>query len=174
MATDRHGDRSVARAHSRRDVSSHACRAVDAAGYKPSYNEQEYIPKDIPGNLGYEAAARHFPPSAMLAPDILLVETNHDLRNPADLLVLDKLAKAILAVPGISTVQAVTRPEGTPIAHTTIPYMLSMQTAGQQQFLTFQKQRMNDMLKQVDDLQETIDITQRIYALLQQMVSHDA
>ena len=84
-------------------------------GYKPSYNDQKFIPKDIPANLGYEAAARHFPPSAMMAPEILLVETNHDLRNPADFLVLKKLAKAVLAVPGISTVQAVTRPEGTPI-----------------------------------------------------------
>ncbi len=30
-------------------------------GYKPSYNDQKYIPKNIPANLGYAAAARHFP-----------------------------------------------------------------------------------------------------------------
>ena len=63
----------------------------------------------------------------MMAPEILLVEADHDMRNPADFLVLNKLAKGVLAVPGISTVQAVTRPEGTPIEHTSIPYMLSMQ-----------------------------------------------
>ena len=119
-------------------------------GYKPSYNDQKSIPKDIPANLGYAAAARHFPESGMMTPEILLVEADHDLRNPADFLVLNKLAKAVLAVPGISKVQAVTRPEGTPIAHTTIPYMLSMQQAGQQQFMYFQKQRMNDMLKQAE------------------------
>ncbi len=34
-------------------------------GYKPSYNDQKYIPKDIPANLGYAAAERHFPQSAM-------------------------------------------------------------------------------------------------------------
>ena len=73
----------------------------------------------------------------MMAPDILLVEADHDLRNPADFLVLEKLAKAVLAVPGIARVQAVTRPEGTPIKHTTIPYLLSMQSAGQQQFMHF-------------------------------------
>ena len=73
----------------------------------------------------------------MTSPEILLVEANHDLRNPADFLVLDKLAKAVLAVPGISKVQAVTRPEGTPIAHTTIPWMLSMQNAGMQQSMHF-------------------------------------
>ncbi len=144
-------------------------------GYKPSYNDQKFIPKDIPGNLGYEAAARHFPPSAMMAPDVLLVETNHDLRNSADFLVLEKLAKAVLAVPGISTVQAATRPEGTPIKHTTIPYLLSMQAAGQQQFLTFQKARMNDLLKQADMITDAINITQQMYELTKQLVAttHD-
>jgi putative drug exporter of the RND superfamily len=144
-------------------------------GYKPSYNDQNYIPKDIPANLGYEAAARHFPQSAMMAPEILFVEADHDLRNPADFLVLNKLAKAVLAVPGISKVQAVTRPEGTPIDHATIPYLLSMQQAGQQQFMHFQKERMNDMLKQAEMLSETINIMQRMYGLLKEMVAtmHD-
>ncbi|OBI80414.1 RND family transporter [Mycobacterium sp. 1245805.9] len=144
-------------------------------GYNPSYNDQKFIPKDIPGNLGYEAAARHFPPSAMMAPEILLVEANHDLRDSADFLVLDKLAKAVLAVPGISSVQAVTRPEGTPIKHTTIPYLLSMQAAGQQQFLTFQRARMNDLLKQADLITEAINVTQRMYEVMKQLVAttHD-
>ncbi len=144
-------------------------------GYRASYNDQKFIPKNIPGNLGYEAAARHFPPSAMMAPEVLLVEANHDLRDPADFLVLEKLAKAVLAVPGISTVQAVTRPEGTPIKHTTIPYYLSMQAAGQQQFLVFQKARMKDLLKQVDLLTEAINVTQRTYDLTTQIVAatHD-
>ncbi|MGO9243589.1 MAG: RND family transporter [Verrucomicrobiia bacterium] len=144
-------------------------------GYKPSYNDQKYIPKDISANLGYEAAARHFPPSAMTAPEVLLVETDHDLRNPADFLVLDKLAKAVLAVPGISKVQAVTRPEGTPIAHTTIPYLLSMQQTAQQYLMVFQKERMNDLLKQADMLTEALNIMQRMYGLMQQMVAttHD-
>ena len=144
-------------------------------GYKPSYNDQKSIPPDIPANLGYAAAARHFPESAMMAPEVLLVEADHDLRNPADFLVLNKLSKAVLAVPGISKVQAVTRPEGTPIAHTTIPYMLSMQQAGQQQFMYFQKQRMNDMLKQAEVMSEMINIMQHMYGLLQQTVAttHD-
>ena len=110
-------------------------------GYVPSYNDQKYIPQDIPANLGIAAAARHFPPSAMMSPEILLVEADRDLRNPADFLILEKLAKAVLAVPGISKVQAATRPQGTPLAHTTIPYMLSMQQAGQQQYMHFQKEQ---------------------------------
>jgi RND superfamily putative drug exporter len=138
-------------------------------GYKPSYNDLNFIPKRIPAKLGYEAAQRHFPQSAMLSPDILLVEADHDLRNPADFLVLNKLAKGILAVPGISRVQAVTRPEGTPLAHTSIPFQLSMQNASQLQQLPFQKDRMNDMLMQADALAKTINVMQRVYGLIQQL-----
>ena len=138
-------------------------------GYKPSFNDLQYLPKGIPANQGYEAAQRHFPQSAMMAPEILLVEADHDLRNPADFLVLNKLAKGILAVPGVSRVQAVTRPEGTPIAHTSIPFMLSMQNAAQQQNMAFQKNRMNDLLTQADDLAKTINIMQRLYGLIGQL-----
>ncbi|MEZ0364228.1 RND family transporter [Mycobacterium sp. pUA109] len=140
-------------------------------GYKPSYNDQQYIPKDIPGNLGFAAAARHFPQSRMMMPEILLVEADHDMRNSADLLVLNKLAKGVFAVPGISSVQSITRPQGTPIEHTSIPFMLSMSNASQRQTLHFQKDRMKDLLKQADDLAETIKLMQRMYGLMQQLAN---
>ena len=106
-----------------------------------------------------------------MMPDILLVEADHDMRNPADFLVLNKLAKGVFAVPGISMVQAATRPEGTPIEHTSIPFMLSMSQAGQLQTLQFQKDRMNDMLKQADELAKTINLMQRMYGLMQQLTN---
>jgi RND superfamily putative drug exporter len=140
-------------------------------GFKPSYNDQKYIPKDIPANVGYAAAERHFSQSRMMMPDILLVEADHDMRNPADFLVLNKLAKGVFAVPGISMVQAATRPEGTPIEHTSIESMLSMAQAGQLQTLQFQKDRMNDMLKQADELAKTINLMQRMYGLMQQLTN---
>ena len=140
-------------------------------GYKPGYDDQKYIPKNIPANLGYAAAERHFPASLMMTPEILLVESDHDLRNAADLLVLDKLAKAVFAVPGVSNVQAITRPTGAPIAHTSIPYMLSMQNAGMIQNMQFQKDRMKDMLKQADELAEMVNIMQGMYGLMQQMTA---
>jgi RND superfamily putative drug exporter len=144
-------------------------------GYKPSYNDQKYIPKGIPANLGYEAAQRHFPQSAMMAPEILLVEADHDLRNPADLLVLNKLAKGILAVQGVSKVQAITRPQGTPIAHMSIPFMLSMQNGTMLENMGFQKDRMDDLLKQADEMTKTINIMQRMYGLISQLANttHD-
>src|SRR6201993_5511852 len=51
-------------------------------GFKPGYSDQKYIPQNIPANLGYAAAARHFPAARMMSPEILLVEADHDLRNP--------------------------------------------------------------------------------------------
>ena len=138
-------------------------------GYKPSYNDQKYIPKDIPANLGYAAAERHFSQSRMMMPDILLLEADHDMRNAADFLVLNKLAKGIFAVPGVSMVQAITRPEGTPIAHTSIPSMLSMSQAGQLQNLQFMKDRMNDLVTQADEMATTISLMQRMYGLMQQL-----
>jgi putative drug exporter of the RND superfamily len=140
-------------------------------GYKTSYNDSQYIPKDIPANVGLAAAQRHFPVSSMGMPDILLVEADHDMRNPADFLVLNKLAKAVFAVPGISSVQAPTRPAGTPLEHTSIPFMLSMSSASQLQGLQFQKARMNDLLKQADELQTTIDLMQHMYGLMQQIAN---
>jgi putative drug exporter of the RND superfamily len=139
-------------------------------GYQPSYSDQKFIPNDIPANVGLTAAARHFPQSRMTTPDILLIESDHDMRNPADFLVLNKLAKAIFAVPGISNVQAVTRPEGTPIDHTSIPFMLSMQNVSQRLYLPFQKDRMDDMLKQADEMTTTIGLMQHMYDTMKQLV----
>ena len=139
--------------------------------YNPSYNEQNYLPSNIPASQGIAAAKRHFPPSTMMSPEILMIETDRDLRNPADFLVLNKLAKAVLAVPGVSKVQAVTRPEGTPLPHTTIPYMLGMQQAGQQQYMAFQQKTMDDMLDQVGKIDEALAIMRRMYDLMQQMVT---
>ncbi|OBA84668.1 hypothetical protein A5633_13740 [Mycolicibacterium elephantis] len=139
-------------------------------GYQASYNDQKYLPQDIPASVGYAAAERHFPQSLMMAPDILLVEADHDMRNPADFLVLNKLAKAVQAVEGVSRVQAITRPGGEPLNNTTIPFMLSMSSASQSQLIPFQRARMDDLLVQADDMLETIAIMQRMQALTEEMV----
>ena len=68
-------------------------------GYKTSYNGRLYIPKDVPANLGYAAADRHFPQARMM-PEVLMIESDHDMRNPADFLVLNRLAKRVFRVPG--------------------------------------------------------------------------
>lgn len=138
--------------------------------YETSYDDRLYLPKDIPANVGYAAADRHFPESRM-TPDILILEADHDMRNPADFVVLHKLAKHVFAVPGISMVQSITRPEGTPIERTSIPFQISLQAAGMLQILPFGKERMNDLLKQADDMQRMIDQMERTYALMQKINS---
>ena len=133
-------------------------------GYKTSYNDRLYIPQDIPANLGYAAADRHFTQARMM-PEILMIESNHDMRNPADFLVLHKLAKGIFRVRGISRVQGITRPEGTPIEHTSIPFLLSMQATNQLQNQNYMKGRIDDMLLQADLLTAQIALTKRTYEL---------
>ncbi len=141
---------------------------VTLPGYKTSYDDRLYLPKDIPANLGYAAAERHFSQARMM-PEILMVESDHDMRNPADFLVLHKLAKGIFRVPGISLVQAITRPEGTPVEHTSIPFLLSMQRAEQLQTMGYMKDRINDMLKLADLMATQIAFMKRMYAVSQQL-----
>ncbi|MBY0289044.1 MAG: RND family transporter [Mycobacteriaceae bacterium] len=141
---------------------------VALPGYTTSFNDRLYIPQDIPSNVGNAAAERHFPQSRMM-PEILLLESDHDMRNPTDFITLHKLAKAVFAVPGVARVQGITRPEGTPIEHTSIPFMLSLQSAAQVQMLPYQEDRMDDMLKQADDLSTMIAIMQQMYSLTTQL-----
>ena len=124
-------------------------------GYRTDYNERHYLPDDIPANIGYAAADRHFP-QARMNPELLLVETDHDVRNPADMLVIDRIAKNIFHIPGIGRVQSITRPLGTPIEHTSIPFLISMQGVGQQQSMKLMKDRIADMKTQADDIGSTV------------------
>ena len=78
-------------------------------GYRTNYNDRNYLPADIPANAGYAAADRHFS-QARMNPELLMIESDHDLRNSADMLVIDKIAKSDLPGPGIGRVQAITRP----------------------------------------------------------------
>nr|WP_205267543.1 RND family transporter [Mycolicibacterium sphagni] len=137
-------------------------------GYQTSYNDKLYIPKDLPANLGNAAADRHFPQSRMM-PDILMIEADHDMRNPKDFLVLHRLAKAIFQVPGISRVQAVTRPEGNPLENTSIPFLISMQNAGQQQAVGFMHGIVDNLLKQAEAMGRQVDLMKRMQVLQEQL-----
>jgi RND superfamily putative drug exporter len=143
-------------------------------GYKTSYNDRLYLPTDIAANQGFQAADRHFP-QARMNPELLLVETDHDVRNSADMLVVDRIAKSIFHIPGIGRVQTITRPLGTPIEHTSIPFQISMQGTTQQLNMDYMQARMADMLTMGDELQTTIDTMQRMMGLIKQIsdTTHD-
>ena len=135
---------------------------------KLSFNDRFYIPGDLPSNVGYQAAERHFS-AATMNPDILMVETDHDMRNSADMIILDKLAKDIFKLPGIAMVQSITRPFGGPTEHTSIPFQVSAQSIPIQQNLQIMKDRMGDILKMSDDLGGLIGPMKRLQALVEQM-----
>lgn len=143
-------------------------------GYRTNYNDRNYLPADLPANEGYAAAERHFS-QARMNPEVLMVESDHDMRNSADFLVINKIAKAIFAVEGISRVQAITRPDGKPIEHTSIPFLISMQGTSQKLTEKYNQDLTARMLEQVNDIQSNIDQMERMHSLTQQMadVTHE-
>ncbi|CDQ43169.1 MMPL/RND family transporter [Mycolicibacterium neoaurum] len=135
--------------------------------YKTSYDAKPYLPASAPANVGYTAAAQHFS-QARLNPELLMIETDHDLRNPTDMILLERVAKAVFHTDGIAQVQSITRPLGTPLDHTSIPFQISASSASQINNLPFQQARGQDLLKQVDVINNSIDILRQQYALQQQ------
>ncbi|KUI27578.1 RND family transporter [Mycobacterium sp. GA-2829] len=139
-------------------------------GYETSYDTKKFIPADMPSNLGYAVADRHFD-TARMNPELLMVESDHDLRNSADFLVIDKIAKKIFRVPGISRVQTITRPDGTPIEHTTIPFLLSAQSANRDLTDKYNEDLTANMLVEADEMQTSIDTMERMSSLTRQMAA---
>ncbi|WP_412485886.1 RND family transporter [Mycolicibacterium frederiksbergense] len=137
-------------------------------GYHTTYNDRIYLPADVPANVGYAAADRHFS-KARMNPDLLMVEADHDLRNPADFLVIDKIAKALARVHGIAQVQTITRPEGKPIEHSTIPYSIGQSGTGQLMNNDYQQAVIGNILKQADEMQMTINSMTEMQDITQQL-----
>jgi RND superfamily putative drug exporter len=137
-------------------------------GYQPNYNDRNYLPPDLPANAGFAAAERHFS-VARMNPELLMIESDHDLRTSADFLVIDKIAKAVFRVPGIGSVQAITRPGGKPLKMSTIPAQLSMSGTSSEMNRSYQEARLDDMLVQADDMQKSIDIMTHMVALMEQL-----
>ena len=125
-------------------------------GYHTTYNDRIYLPKDVAANVGYDAAFRHFS-QAKMNPDLMMVESDRDLRNPADFLVIDKIAKALKNVHGIAQVQTITRPDGDPIKHSTIPYTVGQSGTTQLMNNDYTQTNLDNLLSQADDLQTSID-----------------
>ena len=64
------------------------------------------IPATAPANVGYAAAERHFS-QARLNPELLMVEADHDLRNPTDMILLERVAKDVEEVGKIESMPKV-------------------------------------------------------------------
>ena len=137
---------------------------VAIPGYKPAYNDRYYMPTDAPTNIGFAAADRHFS-QARMNPDILMVDADHDMRNPADMLVLNAVARNVMHTEGIAMVQNITRPLGIPIQHSSIPFQTSVQGQTSNMNLPFQRDQLANQLKTIDATNVSIDILEKQYQL---------
>ena len=136
-------------------------------GYKTNYDARRYQPDWAPAKVGYAAAERHFS-AARLNPEVLMVETDRDLRTPANMIVLEKVAKEVFRTPGVAMVQSITRPLGTPLDHTSLGFAMSAQSSAQIQNLPFQQARADDLLEQVAEISKGISLLREQYVLQQQ------
>lgn len=141
---------------------------VSLMTYVPQYNDQKFTPADMPANLAMEVADRHFS-QARMNPELLMLEADHDLRTPADMLVIDRVAKGIVHMRGIERVQTITRPLGAPIEHSSIPFLMGAQNAGTLQTAKFNNENSAQMLEQADELSRTVASMERMYSLMQEL-----
>ncbi|MGH3725927.1 MAG: RND family transporter [Mycobacterium sp.] len=134
--------------------------SITLPSYRPNYNDRIYVSADTPANQGYAAADRHFPVSKLNS-DMLMIESDHDMRNSTDMIALDKVAREVFHTPGVAMIQSVTRPLGTPLEHSSFTY--TMGTMGT---------KINELIPFLTDLTDRFtqmaDITDRMAGLMRQ------
>jgi RND superfamily putative drug exporter len=123
--------------------------AIFVPTYRQNYDDRQYQPRSAPANLGFAAADRHFTKSKLFS-EMLMIETDHDMRNSADFISLDRVARALIRLPGVAMVQGMTRPLGRALQHATIPYLFTTQGSGNGQQLPFNREQNLNTDQQAD------------------------
>jgi len=95
--------------------------ALPLTGMRGGWNEPAATPSDTESSRGYAAADRHFATNALL-PDVVTIQADHDLRNPAGLIAIERITRQIMAIPGVRTVQSASRPDGRVPDEATLSY----------------------------------------------------
>ncbi|OBI41264.1 RND family transporter [Mycobacterium sp. E796] len=137
--------------------------------YRPNYDDRIYISDDSPSKQGYAASDRHFPVSRLNG-DMLMVESDHDMRNSTDMIALDRVARTVFHTPGVGLVQSVTRPLGTPLEHSSFTYTMGSMGTKIKELLPF----LTDLNTRLTEL---ADITNRMTDLMrhqQELTSQQA
>jgi putative drug exporter of the RND superfamily len=134
--------------------------AIFVPTYRQNYDDRQYQPISGPANQGFAAADRHFPKSKLFS-EMLMIESDHDLRNSADFISLDRAAKALARLPGVAMVQSITRPMGRALEHATIPYLFTTQGSGSGQQLPFNKQQNANTNEQAQITTHTVAVTRK-------------
>jgi putative drug exporter of the RND superfamily len=142
--------------------------AVFVPTYRVNYDDRQYQPASAPANRGFAAADRHFSKSKLFS-EMLMVETDHDMRNSADFISLDRVARSLIRLPGVAMVQSITRPMGRPLEHATLPYLFTTQGSGSGQQLPFNKQQNANTDEQAQIQAHTVEVLDRLVTLFQHM-----
>jgi RND superfamily putative drug exporter len=92
---------------------------------------------------------------------MLMIETDHDMRNSADFISLDRVARSLIRLPGIAEVQSITRPMGRALEHATLPYLFTTQGSGSGQQLPFNEQQNANTDKQAQINADTVKVLRK-------------
>src|ERR1700733_2614016 len=142
--------------------------AVFVPSYRQNYDDRQYQPHNSPSNLGFQAADRHFPKSKLFS-EMLMVETDHDMRNSADFISLDRVAKSLIRLPGVAMVQSITRPMGRALERAKIPYLFTTQGSGNGQQLPFNVQQNTNAAEQAQIQTHSVAVLRKEIDFFQNM-----
>ncbi len=95
--------------------------ALPLADLRTGWNEPAATPSAAESSRGYAASDRHFAANSLL-PDVVTVQADHDLRNPAGLIAVERITRQVMAIPGVRRVQSASRPDGKVPEQATLPY----------------------------------------------------
>ncbi|MCV7103635.1 MMPL/RND family transporter [Mycobacterium palustre] len=133
--------------------------ALPLAGMRVGWNEPAAAPPTTESNRGYAAGDRHFAANTLL-PDVVTIQADHDLRTPAGLIAVERITRQIMAIPGVRTVQSVSRPDGKVPDEATLSYqsgVLGRQLTDTADALTRRLQRISELDSALARTQAAVD-----------------
>ena len=133
--------------------------ALPLAGMRVGFNEPAATPSSTDSNRGYVSADRHFAANSLL-PDVIAIQADHDLRNPAGLIAIERIARHIMAVPGVRAVQSASRPDGNVPDQATLRYqagVLGRQFGDTMDSLTQRLKRVSELDSALAQTQLAVD-----------------
>jgi len=134
--------------------------AIFVPTYQVNYDDRQYQPRNTGSNQGFEAADRHYAKSKLFS-EMLMVETDHDMRNSADFISLDRVARALIRIPGVAEVQSITRPMGRALEHAHLPYLWTTSGSGSGQQNPFNIQQNTNTDKQAQVNADTVKVLRK-------------
>ena len=105
------------------------CAAAPLIGMRVNFDENAMQLGNPESAAGYEAVQRHWGVNEV-APEFLLIRSDHDMRNTDDLAALDRVAAAVAALPEIAYVRFLTRPDGRQLHQSTVGYQTGVVADG--------------------------------------------